>query len=445
VRKLLVASQKSGVGKTTTSINLAAAAAMAGARVLLVEADPLSGVSAALNLAQHPQRRPLRASGIDLPGILFCGVIPGLDVFNPYEEGGCSDEDLDRVLQLLALDAFRESYDCLVVNAPPFLGGRPAELLASCDEYILVMQAEPLAHRTMPAFLELVQRASQRAAGHPRSGSSAGLRGVVLTLTESEAGGGRWERELRGRFGKSVLAQVVPYDEEVGRAALFGHVVAHASPEAPASVAYQELAAELQLARDASGAAARPADATLTMAAAAVRANPLVARSAPRPPTPPGRRSSGRLPRFQLPAPQHRDNPAALADPLPAAERLAAARAAPGRPARPAEDRPPAPVAPAAHAPAAAPARKPAPPAPLHSTARPWVIWIGLAVAAGVGLRFVQLPDFALPLVVGLAVAAGVTLVLHLAFGQPDEEPVPQLAGAASPAPETSGPPSRRR
>ena len=91
VRKLLVASQKSGVGKTTTSINLAAATAMAGARVLLVEADPLSGISTALNLAQHPDRRPLRASGIDLPGILCCGIVPGLDVFSPYEEGGCSD------------------------------------------------------------------------------------------------------------------------------------------------------------------------------------------------------------------------------------------------------------------------------------------------------------------------------------------------------------------
>src|ERR1700730_8137478 len=76
VRKLLVASQKGGVGKTTTSINLAAATAMAGARGLLLAADPLSSISASLTLSQHPQRQPLRQAGIDLPGVLAGNVIP---------------------------------------------------------------------------------------------------------------------------------------------------------------------------------------------------------------------------------------------------------------------------------------------------------------------------------------------------------------------------------
>src|SRR5947209_19110548 len=78
VRKLMVASQKGGVGKTTTSINLAAAAALAGARVLLLDADPLSSISTSLNLADRPQREPLRQSGVDLPGVLVSNVLPGL-------------------------------------------------------------------------------------------------------------------------------------------------------------------------------------------------------------------------------------------------------------------------------------------------------------------------------------------------------------------------------
>jgi hypothetical protein len=70
----------------------------------------------------------------------------------------------------------------------------------------------------------------------------------------------------------------------------------------------------------------------------------------------------------------------------------------------------------------------------LHTGNQPWGIWIGLAVAAGVGLRFVRLPDFALPIMVGLAVTAGVVLVLHLVTRteSPDETahpPAPLPAG----------------
>ena len=120
MRKLLVASQKSGVGKTTASVNLAAAAARAGARVLLLDADPLSSISTALNLAHHPRRRPLRDAGVELPGVLVSGVVPGLDIVSPYDDGCCADEDLDNVLKVLASPDFAERCGCLIVGAPPF-------------------------------------------------------------------------------------------------------------------------------------------------------------------------------------------------------------------------------------------------------------------------------------------------------------------------------------
>jgi hypothetical protein len=54
----------------------------------------------------------------------------------------------------------------------------------------------------------------------------------------------------------------------------------------------------------------------------------------------------------------------------------------------------------------------------LHTTPRPYLVWIGFAIVLGIGLRFLALPDFMLPVMVGLAVTAGVTLVLHLLLSQ---------------------------
>ena len=119
VRKLLVASQKGGVGKTTTAINLAAAAARAGVRALLLDVDPLSCISAALNLHEHPRRQSLRQAGVDLPGVFVSGVVPGLDVISPYEDGSCADADLDDLLKVFASADFASSNDGAAVRTWP--------------------------------------------------------------------------------------------------------------------------------------------------------------------------------------------------------------------------------------------------------------------------------------------------------------------------------------
>ena len=125
--------------------------------MLLLDADPLSSISSLLNLGQHGERQTLRQAGLDLPGVLVSNVIPGLDVLSPYEDGGCTDDDLDELLALVAAPGFQECYGCLIVGTPPFLVANPGQLLATCDEFILVMRSEPMAYRTLPAFLELVQ------------------------------------------------------------------------------------------------------------------------------------------------------------------------------------------------------------------------------------------------------------------------------------------------
>ncbi|HTU17747.1 MAG TPA: ParA family protein [Gemmataceae bacterium] len=394
MRKLLVASQKAGVGKTTTSMNLAAAAARTGTRVLLLDADPLSNISTALNLAMNPHRRPLRQAGIDLPGVLVSNIVPRLDVLSPYEEGSCSDDDFDRLLRVLAAPATQQCYGCLIVDGPPFLGGNPSQLIGSCDDFLLVMRAEALAHRTLPAFLELVQRSS-------RAGHALPMRGILLTLPEGEEPGFRWERELRGRFGARVLAEVIPHDRSIEEALRDGRIGSHLHPDSPAGRQYHQLVVKLGLSAD-GGTAVEGEQVLQVFRASAALLEPAI-KPAPVPepvkPTAAPVHRPRRLSRSsEIPRPARSERPL----PPPAAPPSSPVRikVVPAKVSIPEEMTPPA-------------AAAPAPPQPTaNALAQLWPLWILLGAVLGGGLRLVPLTASLLPILVGLGVALIVVVVL---------------------------------
>lgn len=416
MRKLLVASQKSGVGKTTASVNLAASAALAGGRALLIEADPLGNVSSALSLAEHPGRALLRDLGVPLPGVLTPGVLPGLDVLSPYEAGGCSDEALGQLLSLAGTEPVLQQYSCLIVDSPPFLGASPGLLLSSCDELLVVMRAEAHAHRTLPALLEMARR------GRP-SGQPIRLRGILLTLDEGEPPGSRWERELRGRLGTRILPEVIPHDAAVAEAAASARITVSQSPPSTAATIYRSLAESLDLTSSTPASShPLPAGEVLTEAARAAiepaRPAPPVAPSrlsaqggARRPATPP-RPPSRRVPAVQ--EPQHSDSGFEMFEepPLPEAAQPTPGPVAPGFPVA------------------------------------TGLMWMGAAIAAGVALRFAPLPDVALPGLVGLAVAGIVVFLLQAMSQEQGQEaaatPVQPPSSPTLPRPEPRSAVSRR-
>jgi chromosome partitioning protein len=401
VRKLLVASQKGGVGKSTTSMNLAAAAAATGTRVLLLDADPLSNVSMALNLGQHPRRQLLRQAGIELPGVLVQDIVPGLDVLSPYEEGRCSDEDFDHLLQALSSRRCADLYGCLIIDSAPFMGHNPDQLLRNCDEMLLVMRAEAMAYRTLPAFLELVQRSR-------RPDHDIEMRGILLTLPEGEDLGGRWERELRGRFGNRILSEVIPHDEVLGKALETGQISSHSCPDSAAARQYHLLSSKLGLTGARRGAPEQVALALRETAASFVLTGAT---------TPSFRAEATVIDHHSVE--NTRDLPASapeeieavrpdseIAIELPKALERSIAPVLPPLVPTPRIKAPP---------PAAPPARAKAPRAPRNATppGQRWPLWVALGAVFGGGLRFLPHASSVIPFIIGLCAAGLVFLAFR--------------------------------
>jgi len=427
VRKLLVASQKGGVGKTTTAINLAAATALSGVKVLLFDADPMGSVTCALNLAGHANRRSLRDLGIDLNGTVCCDVVPGLDVISPYQEGCSSPEDLERVLQLLASEYFQETYQQAVFHAPPFMGLRPRSLFQCCDEFILVMRAEPMAFRTLPLFQETVKTIQCE-------DGPIVFRGVLVTQPVAE----RWETDLRRFLGDKALPSTIPLDPEVDSAAMQFQAVTIQNPEAPAAQGYFALVGNLGLAQGTRYALPFPVP---------KRAVEKIAK-----------KSSLKLPR-----------PARTAAVVAAPSEMAAPpRRAPSDPALRRPTVPQRPEAPAAPAPAPRPRREPIltprptmAPRPIARPAagptlhakpetfqiRPWQIAVGMALFVGTVLGgSTRALDFLMPVAVGIGTTGTLLLVVYyllLSSSQESKSERPAPAGKKTDGSKRPGPPGR--
>lgn len=222
-RTIMIGSQKGGVGKTTTTINLGAALAERGKRVLVVDVDPVSSVAASLHL-EVPRSCGLQRAAAGANDAILTDIEPNLDVLPCGPEDFRGDPKLGDWLRALGERAWEEPYDFILVDSPPYAGARSRDLLANAQELLLVIRAEPLSYRTLPGFLHDIRRLDT-------VGLAPNLRGIVLTLPQGEDIAGRWERGLRNRFGSKMFEWAIPYDSVVGYALLHGLPVVVSEPE----------------------------------------------------------------------------------------------------------------------------------------------------------------------------------------------------------------------
>ncbi|HET7529317.1 MAG TPA: AAA family ATPase [Candidatus Saccharimonadales bacterium] len=243
---IAVLNQKGGVGKTTTSINLAAYLAKAGRTVLLVDSDPQGNTTSGLGLDKHAQdvtlydvlfsRRQAHESIQKVNSALH--IIPsnadlaGAEVELVSQEG----RELKLRQALHGLD-----YDFIIIDCPPSLGLLTVNALAAANSVLIPVQAEYYALEGLSQLLNVIQQV--------RAGLNPGLDilGVVITLFDSRNSlSAQVKKELENFFGAKLFESVVPRNVRLAEAPSFGRTIIEHDKWSKGARAYKALAREVE-------------------------------------------------------------------------------------------------------------------------------------------------------------------------------------------------------
>jgi len=254
-RIIAMCNQKGGVGKTTTTINLGAALAEHGRRVLLVDFDPQGSLSIGLGVASHELERTIydvvMGWGVSAADILVKTGIPGLDLLPSNIDLSAAEVQLvsevarEHALSR-ALAPVLDDYDVLLVDCQPSLGLLTVNALTAAHGVIVPLECEFFALRGVALLVQTIEKVRERL--NPR----LQIEGILATMYDGRTVHGR---EVLTRvvdaFGDKVFHTVIARTVRFPETTAAGVPIISYAPSSVGSRAYRDLAKEV-LARFAS-------------------------------------------------------------------------------------------------------------------------------------------------------------------------------------------------
>jgi chromosome partitioning protein len=243
-----VVNQKGGVGKTTTTVNLAAYLATFGKKLLLIDIDPQSNASVGLGVERAQINLCLYnilIEGVPIAEAILKSNITNLDVLPSTPRLAGAEVELvsmePRETRLKeALSSIKDHYDLIVIDCPPSLSLLTVNALTAADEVIIPIQCEYYALEGISQLthtLELVRESLNPALK---------IRGIVLTMFDPRTLlSAQVAEEARKYFGSKVFKTVVPRNIRLAEAPSFGQPIIFYDPGSKGAEAYENLCREV--------------------------------------------------------------------------------------------------------------------------------------------------------------------------------------------------------
>lgn len=245
---IAVANQKGGVGKTTTTVNLAACLAKAGKKVLLVDIDPQGNSTSGLGI----DKRRVEKTVYDC--LINEEKMENVSIPTDYENLSVCPSNLNlsgAEIELISvmgrenrlkesLSSAREEYDYILIDTPPSLGLITINTLTAADSVIIPIQCEFYALEGVSQLVETIKRIKK--ALNP----TLYIEGIVMTMYDARTNlAMQVVDEVKRFFPGKVYRTIIPRNVRVSEAPGFGKPVIYYDESSKGAESYTELAAEL--------------------------------------------------------------------------------------------------------------------------------------------------------------------------------------------------------